>query len=310
MGDYPKMTMRSHRRSRSLHGGSILVYICVLAFLASCSGVGRATRRQPRMARFVSQNFFSIDHPSDWVTRDLENGANLFYADELLSVRIRLTEPESGMLQETFLQHSVEVQESLHGAKAVLTGEGTLDERYPWWRYTLDRGDGAAPRFLAMVYNDDLKLLFSLVGSSRLEDAEEFGAIFQKMADSFAFVPVTRIPSRSGEMSPDFSSIPAVWVSFLEGLRMEKYGILTRACAKINGLRLSNKDEIRRVKAQYFPYSAPVYTYVHAIERGDRIARASITVRALPPEGYLKHETRSFIREDGRWKLLRFEMME
>ena len=64
---------------------------------------------------------------------------------------------------------------------------------------------------------------------------------------------------------------------------------------------------VEEVRTRYYPYNAPVKTLVVAEEKGEKVGKAKIALRTLPPEGYLQMMEREFILEDGKWKVLRFE---
>jgi hypothetical protein len=161
------------------------------------------------------------------------------------------------------------------------------------------------------LYNPELRLLYELLGSSRPEDFDEFTRIFEEMFQSFQFRVTARVPlSQETQYQPDFSSMPGTWVAYLQGLNSGNYVLLQKSCADVNSSKIIDEANVLDVKARYFPYANPLYTFVSHVETRDKIAWAKITVRALPPEGFLLHETREFIKENGYWRLLRFEKVD
>ncbi len=290
-----------------------LAWLCLLvAFLVGFSGCFMAKRGASvagtQTRTFVSQNFFSIDYPGDWVTRDLDDGANLFFADELIFVRVKILEPPDPRAIDQFMEEKIKADAEVQGGQASVVRKGTKGV-HPYSVYLITKPNGQRMQEI-LLYNDELRLLYVLFGSSRSEDFDEFGQIFATMFESFQFRITARLPSATGTFDPDFSTLSSTWVAFLEGLRTEDYDLLQKACAPINASKIINDAEVRKVKGDYFPYATPLFTFVSHVEQRDRLAIVKIALRALPPEGFLKHETREFILEENRWRLLRFERTE
>ncbi len=258
---------------------------------------------------FVSQNFFSIDHPADWVARDLRDGANLFFADELIYVRVKIFDPPESRSIPDFVSDKIKADADMQGGQATLVRIGYKGAN-PYSSYLITKPNGQRLQEI-LIYNTELKLLYVLMGSSRPEDFDEFTRIFEQMFESFRFRITARIPPPEGEtFEPDFSRLSGTWVAYLQGLNSGNYVLLQKSCAGINGSRIINDANVRDVRSRYFPYQNALYTFVSHIEVRDRIARARIAVRALPPEGFLMHETREFIKEDGYWRVLRFDKVD
>jgi hypothetical protein len=291
-----------------------LLCITFVALLILCASgcVGKAGRKVVtgnRTRTFVSQNFFSLDYPGDWVTRDLADGANLFYADELIFVRIKILEPPDPHGINEFIAQRIKADADIQGGQATLLRSGNKGAN-PFSDYLITKPNGQRMEEI-LLYNDELKLLYVIFGSSQKDDFDEFAKLFVTMFDSFQFRVTARLPSlQEGVFQPDLATMQGIWTAFLEGLRTEDFDLLQKSCARVNGSKIINDENVRKVKANYFPYHSPLYTFVSHIEVRDKVANVDIALRALPPEGFLKHETREFIKEDNQWRLLRFERLE
>lgn len=290
------------------------VLLCLWIVATGCprntgvTGTPVGPANKPRT--FVSWNFFSIDYPLDWVARDLEDGANLFYADEMLFVGVKIYEAPDANDLNAYVESRINTDAAIEGSKPpVLLKTGTKGP-HAYFYYELPKPNGQ--RFQEVILaNMDLKLIYVISGRSRQEDFEEFQKIFDNMFESFQFRVTARIPSGSEQgFQPDLSSMSGAWVSYLEGLRGEDYDLMAKACARVNSSKIINDAQVRRVRAQYFPYNNPIYTFVSQVEVRDRLASVTVSVRALPPDGFLKHEVREFIKEEDHWRLLRFEKAE
>lgn len=292
-----------------------LAWAVLLSVLLLATGCPRASSVPVSMpvnkARsFVSWNFFSIDYPVDWVARDLENGANLFYADEMLFVGVTIYEAPDATDLNSYVESRITADANIEGSNTPILVRTGNKGPHPYFYYILPKPNGQ--RFQEVILaNQDLKLVYVISGRSRQEDFDEFQKIFDSMFESFQFRVTARIPSGSEQgFQPDLSSMSGAWVSYLEGLRAEDYDLMAKACARVNSSKIINDAQVRRVRAQYFPYNNPVYTFVSQVEVRDRLASVTVSVRALPPDGFLKHEVREFIREEDHWRLLRFEKAE
>ncbi len=262
-----------------------------------------------KIRTFVSQNFFSMDYPADWVARDLRDGANLFFADELIYVRVKIFDPPETRSVPDFVSDKIKADADMQGGQATLMRIGYKGP-HPYSSYLITKPNGQRLQE-TLIYNTDLRLLFVLLGSSRPEDFDEFTRIFEAMFGSFRFRVTARIPPLEGEeYRPDFSRLSGSWVAYLHGLNTGNYVLLQKSCAGINGSKIIDDTNVQEVKSRYFPYQNPIYTFVSHVEVRDRIARARIALRGLPPEGFLMHETREFIKEDGYWRVLRFDKVD
>ncbi len=304
----PARSCSRGRRRRNVWG--VLLLVCGIWLSDGCAtAAGERTDTSQKLSAFVSQNFFSIDYPSDWTARDLDDGANLFFADELIYVRIKIFDPPDSRSIPDFVSDKVKADADMQGGQATLMRVGYKGP-HPFSSYLITKPTGQRLQE-TLIYNNDLKLLYVLQGSSRPEDFDEFTRIFESMLQSFQFRVTARIPPAEGEKyEPDFSRLSGAWVAYLNGLQSNNYVLLQKSCAAINGSRIIDENNVRRVRGHYFPYESPVYTFVSHVEVRDKIARARITVRALPPEGFLMHETREFILEDGYWRVLRFDKVD
>lgn len=262
-----------------------------------------------RTRTFVSWNFFSIDYPADWATRDLEDGANLFFADEMLFVGVKIYEaPEAGE-QAQYIEGRIKADADVEGGQPTLVRTGNKGS-HPFYYYMIVKPNGLRYQEVLIV-NQELKLVYVITGRSRAEDFDEFSRIFDTMFDSFQFRVTGRIPAGTDTaFQPDFNSMSGVWVAYLEGLRAEDYDLLQKSSARVNSSKIINDANVRRVRNQYFPYSSPVYTFISQVEVRERLAIVTVALRALPPDGFLKHEVREFIKEEDHWRLLRFERAE
>ena len=303
-----------HRFSAGSHwfGQALLVMAVLLTGCPSSSVVPDRTDSPvlpDRTRTFVSWNFFSIDYPADWATRDLEDGANLFFADEMLFVGVKIYEaPEAGE-QAQYIEGRIKADADVEGGQPTLVRTGNKGS-HPFYYYMIVKPNGLRYQEV-LVVNQELKLVYVITGRSRAEDFDEFSRIFDSMFESFQFRITGRIPAGTdAAFQPDFNSMSGVWVSYLEGLRAEDYDLLQKSSARVNSSKIINDANVRRVRNQYFPYNSPVYTFISQVEVRERLAIVTIALRALPPDGFLKHEVREFIKEEDHWRLLRFERAE
>lgn len=286
-----------------------LMSLLSLLLLMACTNTVQPTRAptpNDRTRTFISGNFFSIEVPTDWVTRDLDDGANLFFSDEMLFVGVKIYESPEAQEISSYVEKRIKADADIEGGQANLVRTGNKGT-HPFYYYLINKPNGMRYQEVIIV-NQELRLVYVINGRSRAEDFDEFSRIFDTMFDTFQFRVTARIPAGTDQgYNPDYSTIPGVWTAFLEGLRGEDYDLLQKSCARVNSSKIINDANVRRVRSQYFPYGNPVFTFISKVEVRDRLAVVTVSTRGLPPEGFLKHETRELIREQDHWRLLRFE---
>lgn len=302
------------RRESSTHAWGRPLWILVAALglglgLVACHRqpvVNPTERIQLGYTTFQGATFFTIEHPNDWVGSDLPDGANLFYTGEILFVRIKLVDvPDRYKVDEKFSE-TIRREASLHAGEPTLLKSGQQDG-HPYRWYEITKPNGARLEDV-LIYNDDLQLLYVIYGSASEGNFDEFSALFGRMVESFSFKISSSHPPLDPEaFKPDYTTLAGAWAGYLEGLRTRDLDMLTASMASINAPRLLNEMAVEQVRKRYFPYNAPVKTLVVPIEKGEKVARAKIALRTLPPEGYVQIVEREFILEDGKWKVLRFE---
>lgn len=294
-----------------------LLLLVLLGGLTACpkqaqttnANTGQVAVSIERSRTFVSWNFFSMDYPADWATRDLEDGANLFYSDEMLFVGVKIYEAPDAQELSSYVEARIKADADVEGGQATLVRTGNKGP-HPFYYYMIVKPNGLRYQDVLIV-NQELKLVYVITGRSRAEDFDEFSRIFDTMFESFQFRVTGRIPSGTETtFQPDVTTMSGVWMAYMEGLRAEDYDLLQKSCARVNSSKIINDATVRKVRNQYFPYNSPVYTFISQVEVRERLAIVTVAIRALPPEGFLKHEVREFIKEEDHWRLLRFERAE
>ena len=290
--------------------GCVFSLVMVVGSLTACRGDKGEVVTEPTnngLQTFQGTTFFRIDYPSDWVASDLPDGANLFYTGDVLFVRVKVESvPDPNAIEAQF-SDAIRKESLLHGGEASLVRTGERDS-FPFRWYLLTKPSGSRLEVI-LFYNPQLQLLYVIFGSAADASFDEFSRLFETMFNSFQFQISSSHPPDDPEATfkVDLSSPAGAWAAYLEGLWRRDLDILTRSMASINAPRLLNDQAVEEVRRRYYPYNARLLTLVTVQEQGDKVARALVTLRALPPEGYLMRMGREFILEDGNWKVLKFE---
>lgn len=302
----------SQRRSFGRPSQLVAVAAALLVLLGGCS-LRRSDAPPPQTNRsalgyrtFQGAAFFSIEHPDDWVGTDLPDGANLFYTGEILFVRVKIIDvPDRYKVEEKFVE-TIKQEAALQGGEPTLIRTGLKGtDPYKWYEITKPNGSRLEE---VLIYSDALQLLYVIYGSASEVNFDEFSGLFSRMVDSFQFRISSQHPPLDVEMfRPDLTTLSGAWAGYMEGLRRRDLDLLTQSMATINAPRLLNDVAVEEIRERYFPYDAPVRTLVVAEDKGEKVARAKIAIRTLPPEGYFQVIERDFILEDGKWKVLRFQ---
>lgn len=309
-----RFNSRSAPRTRGVYThlrqvGHLFMALWVLGMLVSCRGDQAEVVTEPSgngLQTFQGTTFFRIDYPSDWVASDLPDGANLFYTGDVLFVRVKVESvPDPNAIEAQF-SDAIRKESLLHGGEASLVRTGERDS-FPFRWYLLTKPSGSRLEVI-LLYNPELQLLYVIFGSAADATFDEFSRLFETMFGSFQFqVSSSHPPADPDAFKVDLTSPAGAWAAYLEGLWRRDLDILTRSMASINAPRLLNDQAVEEVRSRYYPYNSRILTLVTVQEQGDKVARALVTLRALPPEGYLMRMGREFILEDGNWKVLKFE---